>query len=120
MTLSRSATANESGSSRSIRCLPGGLYESIDVLLADKPTRGVDIGAKRAIYDVLQSVGRRGAGVLFISSEIEEIIRVARRVLVMRHGRVVSTVNGDDINEETIMRSAFGDHGKRDVAVEHL
>jgi ABC-type multidrug transport system ATPase subunit len=77
--------------------LPGGLYESIDVLLADKPTRGVDIGAKRAIYDVLQSVGRRGAGVLFISSEIEEIIRVARRVLVMRHGRVVSTVNGDDI-----------------------
>jgi hypothetical protein len=40
--------------------------------------------------------------------------------LLQRHGRLISSVNGDDINEETIMRSAFGDPGKRDVAVEHL
>ena len=59
------------------------------VLLADEPTRGVDVGAKRAIYDLITDLARHGMGVLLISSEIEEILGLTHRVLVMRRGRIV-------------------------------
>ena len=59
------------------------------MLIADEPTRGVDVGAKRAIYDLLVALASRGLGVLLISSEIEEILGLAHRVLVMRAGRIV-------------------------------
>ena len=59
------------------------------VLVADEPTRGVDVGAKRAIYDLLVSLADEGLGVLLISSELEEVLGLAHRVLVMRAGRIV-------------------------------
>ena len=60
------------------------------VLIADEPTRGVDVGAKRAIYELLVSLAREGLAVLLISSELEEILGLAHRVLVMRRGRIVA------------------------------
>ncbi len=77
------------------------------VVIADEPTRGVDVGAKRAIYDILVDLAARGHGVLLISSELEEILGLAHRVLVMRRGRIVREVTGEDINEATILGAAF-------------
>ena len=61
------------------------------LLVADEPTRGVDVGAKRAIYELLVDAGRRGPRrSLLISSELEEVLGLAHRVLVMRRGRIVA------------------------------
>jgi ribose transport system ATP-binding protein len=79
------------------------------VLVADEPTRGVDIGAKRAIYDFLAELAANGLGVVFISSELEEIVGLAHRVLVMRLGRIVAEFSGDEITESRILAAAFAD-----------
>src|SRR5439155_3879296 len=79
------------------------------VVVADEPTRGVDVGAKRAIYDFLASLAQQGLGVLLISSELEEILGLAHRVLVMRRGRIVSELAGAGMTESAILAAAFGD-----------
>ena len=78
------------------------------IFLADEPTRGVDIGAKRGIYDLLVEAAGRGTAVLLVSSEIEEIIGLAHRVLVMREGRCVAELVGDQICETEVTTAAFG------------
>jgi simple sugar transport system ATP-binding protein/ribose transport system ATP-binding protein len=80
-----------------------------DVVIADEPTRGVDVGAKRAIYDFLAALAADGLGVLLISSELEEVIGLAHRVLVMRRGRLVDELVGDAIAEGAILAAAFAD-----------
>jgi rhamnose transport system ATP-binding protein len=78
------------------------------VLVADEPTRGVDVGAKRAIYELLTSLAAQGLGVLFISSDTEEILGLAHRVLVMRAGRIAAELHGDAMTEAAILGAAFG------------
>lgn len=78
------------------------------VVIADEPTRGVDVGAKRAIYDLLTSLADDGLGVLLISSEIEEILGLAHRVLVMRGGRIVAELDHDSMTESSVLSAAFG------------
>jgi ABC-type sugar transport system ATPase subunit len=78
------------------------------VLIADEPTRGVDVGAKRAIYELLASLTAGGLSVLLISSDVEEILGLAHRVLVMRGGRVTAELTGDDVTEAAILGAAFG------------
>jgi simple sugar transport system ATP-binding protein/ribose transport system ATP-binding protein len=79
------------------------------VVIADEPSRGVDVGAKRAIYDFLVSLAAEGLGVILISSELEEIIGLAHRVLVMRLGRIASELSGKEITESAILAAAFAD-----------
>jgi simple sugar transport system ATP-binding protein/ribose transport system ATP-binding protein len=94
---------------RTLLCQP-------NVLLADEPTRGVDIGAKRAIYDFLAELASEGIGVLLISSEVEEIIGLAHRVLVMRRGQIVAELEGDGIAENRILAAAFADKRAEEAA----
>jgi ribose transport system ATP-binding protein len=77
------------------------------VLVADEPTRGVDVGAKRAIYDLLIALADDGLGVLLISSELEEVLGLAHRVLVMRAGRIVSELSGEQMTESAVLGAAF-------------
>ena len=84
------------------------LFEPPRVLLLDEPTRGVDVGAKRALYELIVSLAAGGMGVLLISSEIEEILGLSHRVLVMRRGQVVAEFGADELDEEVILRAAFG------------
>ena len=77
------------------------------VLVADEPTRGVDVGAKRAIYDLLTSLAADGLGVLLISSDVEEILGLAHRVLVMRRGRITAELSDGDLTEAAILGAAF-------------
>jgi ABC-type sugar transport system ATPase subunit len=77
------------------------------VLIADEPTRGVDVGAKQQIHHLIGELAAAGMGVLLISSEIEEVLGLAHRVLVMRRGRVVAELAGEQATQETVMRAAF-------------
>jgi simple sugar transport system ATP-binding protein/ribose transport system ATP-binding protein len=87
---------------RMLLCEPG-------VVIADEPTRGVDVGAKRAIYEFLVSLAAEGMGVLLISSELEEILGLAHRVLVMRRGRLVRELGEADLSESAVLGAAFAD-----------
>ena len=81
------------------------------VLILDEPTRGVDIGAKAEIYSVIQQLGSKGLAVLFISSELPEIIGVCERVIVMREGVVTGEVGGEtgiEVTQQNIMKFATG------------
>jgi rhamnose transport system ATP-binding protein len=77
------------------------------VLIADEPTRGVDVGAKRAIYELLVALAQDGMGVVLISSELDEILGLAHRVLVMRAGAIVSELRGEQITESAVLGAAF-------------
>ena len=94
---------------RMLLCEPG-------VVIADEPTRGVDIGAKRAIYEFLAGLASGGIGILLISSEVEELIGLAHRVLVMRRGRIVDELEGDAISESRILAAAFADRAAEAAA----
>jgi rhamnose transport system ATP-binding protein len=91
------------------------LFRPPKLLIADEPTRGVDVGAKMEIYGLLDSLAREGLGVLLISSELEEVIGLSHRVLVMREGRIVAAFEGDAVDQESVMQAAFGD-GRRAAA----
>jgi ribose transport system ATP-binding protein len=79
------------------------------VLIADEPTRGVDVGAKRTIYDFLAEFAAGGRGVILISSELEEVLGLAHRILVMRRGRIVANLADRQMTENAILRAAFAD-----------
>ena len=76
------------------------------VLILDEPTRGVDVGAKVEIYEIIRKLADDGVGVLVISSELPEIIGLCDRVLVMRDGLITGTLAGAAITEEAIMQYA--------------
>jgi simple sugar transport system ATP-binding protein/ribose transport system ATP-binding protein len=78
------------------------------VLIADEPTRGIDVGAKRDIYEVMVRLAADGMAILLISNEVEEILGLAHRVVVMRAGRLVAELAGRDMTEEAIVNAAFG------------
>jgi simple sugar transport system ATP-binding protein/ribose transport system ATP-binding protein len=105
-----------------VRALSGGNQQKVlfartvlcgpRVLIADEPTRGVDIGAKRSIYDLLARLAADGLGVLLVSSELEEILGLADRVLVMRRGRIAAELAGDAMQEGAILAAAFADEAE--------
>ena len=78
------------------------------VLLLDEPTRGVDVGAKQEIYKLMEQLASEGVAILFVSSEMEEIIRMSERALVMHQGRIAGELPHADISEEAVMRLATG------------
>jgi ABC-type sugar transport system ATPase subunit len=84
------------------------LLEPPVVMIADEPTRGVDIGAKLGIHELLASLAANGAAVIIISSEFDEVARLAHRVLVMRTGRVVAEFDGRAVTEPALLHAAFG------------
>ena len=85
-----------------------------DIYIFDEPTRGIDVGAKVEVYNVMNSLVKAGKCVIMISSEMPEILGMSDRVVVMRGGRVMATVERDSkhFNQEDIMKAAWG--GKLD------
>jgi simple sugar transport system ATP-binding protein/ribose transport system ATP-binding protein len=84
------------------------LLANPNVLIADEPTRGVDVGAKRDLYELIVGLAAGGVAILLVSNEIEEVLGLAHRVVVMRGGRVVAELSGDRITEEAILAASFG------------
>ncbi len=75
------------------------------VLILDEPTRGIDVGAKLEIMELILNLSRQGMGVIFISSEFEEVIRCSDRVAVLRDHAKVGELAGPDVDERNIMRT---------------
>lgn len=76
------------------------------ILILDEPTRGIDVGAKAEIHNLLRELAQNGIGIILISSEMPEIIGMCDRVLVMREGRITGELSGHQITEENIMQLA--------------
>lgn len=83
-----------------------------EIFILDEPTRGIDVNAKREIYDFIRQLVVSGISCILISSELEEIIGMCNRVVVMREGRIAGILEGDRINEEEIMYYATGLKGR--------
>jgi ribose transport system ATP-binding protein len=79
------------------------------VFLFDEPTRGIDIGAKSEIYNLIEKLAQAGKAIVVVSSEMTEIMRISDRVLVMREGKITKELSGSAINEENIARFAIKD-----------
>ncbi len=78
------------------------------VLILDEPTRGIDVAAKQEIYRIICDLAKAGLAILMISSEMEEILGLSDRVMVMHEGHIVGTVERSEMDEEKIMRMASG------------
>lgn len=78
------------------------------IIIIDEPTRGIDVGTKQQIYHFISALARDGHSVIVVSSEMQEVIGLCTRVAVMREGRIVGMLEGDEINEHEIMRYAAG------------
>ncbi len=105
----RALTGSLSGGNQQKVLLSRLLQPNPRVVILDEPTRGVDVGAKSEIYRIMDDLARSGMGIIFISSELPEIIGVADRVLVMRGGRIVGEINavtGEPLTQEAIMALA--------------
>ncbi|MFD1320081.1 sugar ABC transporter ATP-binding protein [Micromonospora sonneratiae] len=98
---------------RPVRTLSGGNQQKVVVgrwllgdtrlLLLDEPTRGVDVGARAELYQVIRALAARGVGVLLVSSEVPEVLGLADRVLVMREGRIVREAPAGELDEDTVL-----------------
>lgn len=78
------------------------------LLIADEPTRGVDVAAKRGIYDLIVDLAEQGMAMLVVSSEIEEVLGISHRILVMRNGSIAGQVDGANATTTDVMNLAFG------------
>ena len=111
--LTRSLDVRPPGVTRPVRTLSGGnqqkvvlarwLLRDCRVLLLDEPTRGVDVGARSEIYALIRSLAARGVAVVVVSSEMEEVLGLADRVLVIREGRVVHSGPAEEIDEHRVL-----------------
>lgn len=100
--------ASLSGGNQQKLALAKVLHPAPRVLVLDEPTRGVDVGAKREIYFLIQKLAAQGLALIVISSELIELIGLAHRVAVMREGRLVATVEGSEMTEATMIAHATG------------
>ena len=118
-----SAGVRGGGLETPVRLLSGGnqqkclfarwMTPGLKVLIADEPTRGVDVGSKRSIYDLIAAAAGDGLAVLVVSSELEELVGLCHRVIVMRDGRFVAEFTHPDLDEAQILRHAFGEEAVR-------
>jgi len=74
--------------------------------MLDEPTRGIDVGAKVEIYNLINSLKKKGMGIIIVSSELPEIVGICDRALVMKEGQIKAELSGKDISQERIMESA--------------
>ncbi|MBB4184407.1 ribose transport system ATP-binding protein [Sinorhizobium terangae] len=79
-----------------------------EIIIIDEPTRGIDVGTKQQIYHFISALARDGRSIIVVSSEMPEVIGLCTRVAVMREGRIVGMLEGDEISEQEIMRYAAG------------
>lgn len=100
------AAGNLSGGNQQKVVLARWLSLNPRVLIFDEPTRGVDVGAKAEIYDLMRRLAEAGVALLMISSDMEEILNVSDRIAVMHEGELTGILERDPCTEENVMRLA--------------
>ena len=84
------------------------IYTDPRVLILDEPTRGVDIGAKKEIYNIINQLAAKGVAIIMVSSELPEVLGMSDRVIVIHEGRVSGEVTREEANQENVMILATG------------
>lgn len=105
---------NLSGGNQQKVAIAKSLLTDPKVLILDEPTRGVDVGAKREIYDLLNEIKREGRSIIMISSEMPEILGMSDRILVMHEGRLKGELDRDEATQEKIMSYIVREEENRD------
>ncbi len=100
----RQHAVNLSGGNQQKVVLSKWLFASPDILLLDEPTRGIDVGAKYEIYTVINRLAQEGKGIVFISSELPEILGVCDRIYIMRDGKIVGELPANKASQEIVMK----------------
>jgi ribose transport system ATP-binding protein len=103
--------ANLSGGNQQKVVLAKWLALNPKVLIFDEPTRGIDVGAKAEIYELMRKLAESGVAIIMISSDMEEILHISDRVAVMHEGAIAGVLERDECTEENIMRLAVGASG---------
>jgi ribose transport system ATP-binding protein len=103
--------ANLSGGNQQKVVLAKWLTFSPRVLIFDEPTRGIDVGAKAEIYQLIRNLAAEGVSVIVISSEMEEVLGISDRIAVMHEGRLTGILDREQFSEEAVMRLATGTEG---------
>ena len=83
------------------------MVDEVNVLLLDEPTRGVDVGARYEIYCIIREMAEKGAGILLVSSDIQEIIGLSDRILVLRDGRLVKELENDGLSQYQVLKHCY-------------
>jgi ABC-type sugar transport system ATPase subunit len=102
---------NMSGGNQQKVVLARWLSVGTRIFLLDEPTRGIDVGSKAEIYQIMDSLTKEGVGIIMISSELPEILGMSDRIMVMRNGRIVKELSRAEASEEAIMSYAVGSAG---------
>jgi ABC-type sugar transport system ATPase subunit len=102
----RQAVENLSGGNQQKVVLAKWLLTEPEILLFDEPTRGIDVGAKAEIFELINHQVMRGKAALIISSEMQELIGVTDRILVMSQGKITGELKGKEMTQENIMALA--------------
>jgi ribose transport system ATP-binding protein len=106
------AVAQLSGGNQQKVVIAKWLFRDCDILIFDEPTRGIDVGAKFEIYRMLHDLARQGKAILFVSSDLKELMAVCHRILVMSAGRVAGSFARGQWTQEAIMAAAFSEYIK--------
>ena len=100
-----------SGGNQQKCVLAKGLFSKSKLLIFDEPTRGIDVGTKSEIYDLINTLVAEGIGVIVVSSELPEILGLCDRIIVMKDGRISGEIDRDHATQESVMRLALGEGG---------
>lgn len=99
---------NLSGGNQQKVVLAKWIYTDPKILILDEPTRGVDIGAKKEIYNVINDMAAKGVAVIMVSSELPEVLGMSDRIMVVHEGKVTGIINGADADQAKVMTLATG------------
>ena len=83
------------------------LLSNPSILILDEPTRGVDVGVKSEMYEIINKLAEMGTAIILISSELSEILSLAHRIIVMREGKITKVLHHSEANQENIMKFAI-------------
>jgi ABC-type sugar transport system ATPase subunit len=86
-----------------------GIDSEAEVIIMDQPTAGVDVGAKSEIYEIIRELAHQGKGILLISLEVEEVLQLADRILVIREGKLVRELDGVKTSSHEVLQHALDD-----------
>lgn len=107
---------NLSGGNQQKVALGKWLCANCDILILDEPTRGVDVGAKEEIFQAVSNLAAQGKSVIFISSELEEVLRVSNRILTMYKGRITAQLDQKNADMNLIMQYITGGDSNEQLA----
>jgi rhamnose transport system ATP-binding protein len=88
------------------------LGRDLQVIILDEPTKGVDVGAKAAIYEIIGELAEQGFGIIFVSSEMQEVLGMSDRIVVMRRGLKTAELITRETSQEEILKAAMVTDGK--------